>query len=643
MLAKEVKEIRTKICRELKNFDYPNKTQSIYSMIDRFINSDELINNLEYIIEKSDFSARKTIEMSISFLEDISGDYKICNCDAEDKVDQYMKYLYNFALAKNFKKAVMVDLNHSFDAVCEVFYLIFQIICQYERKLDNFSMRGIYPLEFLTEGEISELENDEYIRFEKVFKKNYVYEMIKLSDEIFGFNTLDHICGVHYLALKLARQLKKKGILVDLGRVSGAAAGHDIGKYGCKGEELKRVPHLHYYYTDVWFKNNGINYIRNIAINHSTWDLEIENLSLESLILIYCDFRVKNKGKDMTIFSLEDSFRVILDKLENVDSKKEKRYKRVYAKLVDFEDYMIRLGVDIRVNTYVDYDEIDIPEKSFYSLLFGDDITEEMKYLAIEHNIKLMYHLRDEFTLENMLDQARTEKQWKNLRQYIRVLREYSTYFTPKQKLQTIKFLYENLYHIEDDIRRHSAELIGILIASYDEEYKKELPKDVAVNWKLKNSCSVFKNYLSLCLFPNVKIIPTHRAWIGYSSKIMVNALFKNCRRESRKRYREILMQYYNVDPESDIKMSIYLLEIAKVIPFSETDSEMDSLFYFLIGASVSKDFDLRVLALEVIGTTINKLPRSHYFAQTIKKYLQQYESYETPIERYAIYKINKY
>ena len=80
--------------------------------------------------------------------------------------------------------------------------------------------------------------------------------------------------------LTYCKATKRKGLKIDLGRVSGAAAGHDVGKYGCIGEELKRVPHLHYYYTDQWFKKYNINYIRNIAINHSTWDLELENLSL---------------------------------------------------------------------------------------------------------------------------------------------------------------------------------------------------------------------------------------------------------------------------------------------------------------------------------------------------------------------------
>ena len=90
--------------------------------------------------------------------------------------------------------------------------------------------------------------------------------------------------------------------------------------------------------------------IGHIAANHSTWDLELANLSVESLLLIYADFRVKSsrnsEGAEVVHFySLDDAFQVILDKLDNVDEAKEHRYRRVYNKLKDFENYMINLGV----------------------------------------------------------------------------------------------------------------------------------------------------------------------------------------------------------------------------------------------------------------------------------------------------------
>lgn len=64
-----------------------------------------------------------------------------------------------------------------------------------------------------------------------------------------------------------------------------------------------------------------------MAANHSTWDLEFENLPIESLLLIYADFRVRalrdEAGKEFTrIYSLADSYSIILSKLADVTPEK---------------------------------------------------------------------------------------------------------------------------------------------------------------------------------------------------------------------------------------------------------------------------------------------------------------------------------
>ena len=134
---------------------------------------------------------------------------------------------------------------------------------------------------------------------------------------------------------------------IDLALASGAAAGHDLGKFGCKPNE--RVPYLHYYYTAQWFNAYHMENIGHIAANHSTWDLELDNISVESLVLIYADFRVKQMrgtdGKEITkIYSLKDSYDVILSKLDNVDEAKRTRYQVVYSRLHEFENYMRSWG-----------------------------------------------------------------------------------------------------------------------------------------------------------------------------------------------------------------------------------------------------------------------------------------------------------
>ncbi|MGH4139794.1 cytidyltransferase [Clostridium sp.] len=611
MQVLDFKEVNQKISKKLlspkflKNLGIPKIT------IEDFLSSSCYLENLITMIENMDFTCNRTLLICEHVMS------QLCKDILPEKT---LHYLYNYALNKSFPEAVTLPLYSTLDTACELYLTVLRVVCNVQKGSEDNTWQSNYAMNFLSQEEIENLENnDEYIKFIKAFKKDYIYEMMKLNGEVFKYNTLDHICGVHYLSLHIARQLKLKDVKIDLGRVSGAAAGHDIGKYGCIGEELKRVPHLHYYYTDQWFKKHGINYIRNIAINHSTWDLELENLSLESLILIYSDFRVKNletsAGSTMNIFSLATSFKVILHKLENVDEKKEKRYRRVYAKLKDFEDYLISIGI----NTSSDEKETPgIQETPIYSLMQGNDIVQNLKYLSINHNINLMYTLRDEFSLDEILEQARSEKNWKNLRQYIMVFEEYYTYLTQKQKLQTIKFLYDNLTHSEDDIRRLCAQLIGLLLAIFDEDYSKEIPKNVNIEGPLVSSSDLFEDYLNGLLYPSHKIIPDHRTWMGYSTKIMVNALFKNCRKSMLIHYRNIILKYYDISCFSNTETQLFLLETAKYIPMDPFEDSLNILFNYIISMTIKRSSILRLSALEVINDLLIKLPKENYFKDSL-------------------------
>lgn len=224
----------------------------------------------------------------------------------------------------------------------------------------------------------------------------------------------------------------------------------------------------------------------------------MDNLPLESLILIYSDFRIKNANKgpkeEMKIFSLKDSFQVILDKLDNVDEGKRRRYCRVYDKLKDFEDYMINLGVNVNVENK----EIGSCKKNrnpYYPLMQGQEVVQNVKFLSIEHNVNLMHELRDESSLNSLLELARSEKDWNNLREYLQIFNEYSTYLTQNQKMITLKYLYEQLTHPEDEIRRRSAKLIGLLIASFDEDYRKEIPQNVSLKPPVITSINLLERY----------------------------------------------------------------------------------------------------------------------------------------------------
>ena len=168
---------------------------------------------------------------------------------------------------------------------------------------------------------------------------------MRIGKEIMPFDPASHTIGVHNVALHTAIMAVKAGIPVDLPLVSGAALGHDVGKFGCRGEDAARIPYLHYYYTWQWFSQLGLEDIGYISANHSTWDLEFENLPIESLLLIYADFRVRGtKGDDgkeqMAIYSLDEAYEMVFSKLYNMTPEKKQRYQTVYFKLQDFQEYL---------------------------------------------------------------------------------------------------------------------------------------------------------------------------------------------------------------------------------------------------------------------------------------------------------------
>lgn len=500
-----------------------------------------------------------------------------------------------------------------------IFIAIYEIMLKSEETSESDEFYITHGFQFLTKKEVQELENEEYKRFMKAFKEDHIYALMKMSRDLKGYNTLDHVVGVHHVGMFIARQLKILGLPIDLGRVSGALAGHDIGKYGVKLNEMRRVPYLHYYYSDIWFKKHGIDYIRNVAVNHSTWDLELENLSLEALVLIYSDFRVKNKSigekEEMFIYPLDESFNVILEKLDNVDEAKAKRYRRVYAKLEDFENYLVSLGVEVSVSTKEENRKIVEARKSIRTLkkpaiCFGDDIISRLKYHAIDHNIKVMYMLRDEFSMDTLLEEARSLRDWKDLREYIRIFEEYSTYLTQGQKLQVISFLMECLIHPEDDIRHHSAEMLGSIIGSFDEDYRKEIPLEEVAPSSNVSGLYLLDNTLKKILYPGHKVIDSHKMQLGYSFATMIKNLFENLPESRISDYTAVVEKYYENISSKRQETNIFLTEAIRYIPFRRKLKE--DFYRTVLKGSIMQ----RVAVLELITTSY---PISHYSEEFIE------------------------
>lgn len=449
----------------------------------------------------------------------------------------------------------------------------------------------------------------EYEILRRFWARNYLYEYMRLNREISPFNTIGHTGGVHYVAMYMGRQMSHTDIPIDMALLSGAAVCHDIGKFGCSGCEAKRIPYLHYYYTDELLKREKMFMIAHIASNHSTWDLELENLSVESLLLIYADFRVKSEypaGREVVNFySLEEAFDVILNKLDNVDEAKRRRYIKVYAKLKDFENYMISQGVETDVFREPGRDIGKHRKDS--ALLVGEEVVEGLKYAAIEHNIKLMNIFNNEASFGSLLEAARSEQQWKSQRTYLNIFAEYYNYMTKQEKMLTIHFLYELLSHREGDIRRQAGKLLGTVIANYDDVYRKELP-DGAAGKSEQEAYEIWKTYLHKIVFPDYKVTEQHQRWIGYTLKIVLQGVIENTDEASG---RQFMSEYFRLFRNSGIEDSavFVLLDSLISVPLSMfRKKDMEYAVRFAAEVSVRESSEIKVGALRAAGYIVRNM-----------------------------------
>ncbi|MDD6043007.1 MAG: hypothetical protein PUB87_04545, partial [Eubacteriaceae bacterium] len=390
--------------------------------------------------------------------------------------------------------------------------------------------------------------------------------------------------------------------------VSGAAACHDIGKYGCKKGEEKRVPYLHYYYTDVCTERFNMPLIGHIAANHSTWDLELENLSVESLLLIYADFRVKSsrdeKGNEIVHFySLKEAFQVILDKLDNVDEAKELRYRRVYNKLRDFENYMIELGAETEIQgVSSEIKAPDVKQKPHPNMasLTRNEIVDAIKWTAVDHNIRLMNKFYSEEEFGNLLEAARSEKQWRRLRTYVAILGEYSTYMTEKQKMMTIRFLFEMLSHRESDIRHQAGDILGQIIAGFNTEYRKEIPEGAKLSKKRVTSLTLWKKLVETMLIPDHKLTDEHKKRIAYTLKNVITTLLENCSDDAKGAYIDVILSWCNRKELNELNKTALLRVATEINPDDLTPKQKKAFLTFANRMMREEALNLRIAGAKV-------------------------------------------
>ncbi len=492
-----------------------------------------------------------------------------------------------------------------------VYLTVLQTLLDAERKVLPFD--PMYDFAFLTPEEYALCDHaEEYGRFLAAFREEFIYELMRLGDEVTPYRTLSHIAGVHHIALTVARGIREAGEETDLALVSASAAAHDLGKYGCRPGEA--VPHLHYYYTGYWLENRRLNAVSHIASNHSTWDLELDALSVESLCLIYADVRCKQsrdaQGNEVTaIYSLADAFDVILRKLENVDAEKHRRYELVYSRLQDFERYLRALGVDVDLS--------GAPRAAIKAkdpaLMMPEEAVERLMMLSMEHHLRLMNQLSSEQKFGNIIEAARSSRDWKQLRVYLNIFEEYCTYLSARQKAQALAFLYELLSHREGDIRRQAASLIGQIIARFHLVYRKRLPDDAPSDPAEEVPFTLWAEYLDKIISPDHKTTAQQRSHIGYTLKIVVDAMLRSGRSETLPRFVDALLQYYDAPAEKEPDTAFTLLDAIQTLParYYRADTR-EKLIDFASYFALHGDTRLQTAALLYLREAQRPLSQDH-------------------------------
>ena len=523
----------------------------------------------------------------------------------QEPAQGWLAYTYDFACRLLFPEE---DADTSCAAGAVFLLSVLQVLFAAEDEL--LPRDPAWTFDFPTEEELSGCACAASLgQMLRSWKREYVYELMRLGLEATPYRTLEHIAGVHHVAMTAARGLHRAGIPLDLALVSGSAAGHDIGKFGCRPGE--RVPYLHYYYTDLWFRRRRITDIGHVAANHSVWDLEPDYLSVESLLLIYADFRVKQSrdpdGREIPrISSLAEAFDVILSKLDGVDDAKRCRYMRVYARLRDFEQFMVDRGVDV---TLQGHDTPPRPEKQT-ALMTDDEALHALTMQCVGHNMELMSRLTGQRSFAQLLELARGETNWRRLRAYLGVFESYSLYLHIPQKVQTLAFLYELLMHREGDIRRQAAALLGEIIGGFHAGYAKERPAGSRPDPRGVTDLDQWKLYLDKIIYPDHKLMPQHRRWIGYTLKFVVASLLQHAAGRE-ERFLTPLFSYYRRPDQLDDATAFQLLDAAVSLPDTVYVHHGALLLRFAETLSARQDVQVRTAAVLLLDRLRRSSPRS--------------------------------
>src|SRR5690554_2969960 len=178
------------IMEDLMDTDFLAGTERSKEWVLDHLEKSNVKNGLERILHKRDFSCQSVYRLCQDPLNELWG---------SQHPEHPLYYIYQYVLSLSFPDSIEIHLRKEWE-VAAMFYLhILRWVCHMEKRSQNSTMVSSYPLNLLTHEECEYYQvSDEYDQFKEIFSKKYLYEMMKLNQDVLGFNTLDHICGVHH-------------------------------------------------------------------------------------------------------------------------------------------------------------------------------------------------------------------------------------------------------------------------------------------------------------------------------------------------------------------------------------------------------------------------------------------------------------
>ena len=207
------------------------KKKTVLSLLQR----ERWLDGLEDIL-RGEVSCAAVLELCAEAMEMLAG---------KTPQEGWLSYTYRFLIREIYPARKDISLEPLPRGAVFFYLAALRVFMEQERERLPFSRTRDFA--FAEEREVAESPyREEYGRFLECFRGQWIYELMRLGREVMPFDTLAHVAGVHHVAMHVGRQLAEAGVPVDLGLISGAAAGHDIGKYGCRDSEVRRIPYLHY-------------------------------------------------------------------------------------------------------------------------------------------------------------------------------------------------------------------------------------------------------------------------------------------------------------------------------------------------------------------------------------------------------------